>query len=621
MRSFYLFLFTIVATVVSAQITPIPTIKSANKSSQTITTTGIVTAKFMEDEMLGGFFLQDKTGDGNPNTSDGIFIYSLTDNVSIGDEIEITATVSSDELHIYLTNAADVKLISRNNAVEPVKINYSISNSNLSPYRGMLVEFDQTLWVNNNYNLSSRRELELGVNRKPIPSNLAFPQTSEYTALVNENALASIYLNNVTGLVRMGERVDNLQGVLNYTNGRYVIVPSQLPVNFYGNPRNRKHADIGNYNLKVCGFNLEYYLTSTNSNMGPRTQEEMNRQHAKIVDALIAIDADIYGLVEIEQGQAALSKLAQALNAATSSSRYTYVTDNTTASGTYTKAGYLYRSDKVAPYGNLRTINSPTPLFRKQLQAFNLKSNNERFILSVNHFKAKSGCPSSGADADQGDGQGCFNATRVKEANAVISAVNSNKGSYGDDDVLVIGDLNAYAKEDPITAFVNAGYTDMLQYFHTDSAYTYVYRGEAGYLDHALANESMSKQITGVTPFHINADEESVYGYSGSKYQADMFRSSDHDPVIVGIALGYNANGGISDNDVKIYPTVVSDVLNIDADENAVVQVFTISGIKLYENNLIDKILNVKNIQLIQGAYIIRVLNNSRITQQIIFVK
>lgn len=627
MRRIYLVLFSFFVTTLFAQVNlPIPLIQGAARvgveKEQMVITSGIVTAKFIGDSLKSGFYLQDETGDGNPNTSDGIFVYSSDDNIAVGDKIEITAILIADDAGAQLQNVVDIRLLSQNNTAAPVKIVYGPTNPNLSQYRGMLVEFNQTLWVNNNYYLSSRGELELGVKRKPIPTNLAFPSTSEYTALVNENALAPVFLNNVSSSIRMGERVDNLQGILDYVSGKYIIRPSQTPIAFYGNPRNRKHANIGNYNLKVCGFNLEYYLTSPNStSMGPRTTEEMNRQHIKIVDALLAIDADIYGLVEIEQGQAALSKLAQALNSATSSTRYTYVTDNTSINGTYTKAGYLYRSDRVTPHNTIRTINSPSPLYRKQLQGFTLKSNNERFIFSINHFKAKSGCPNSGADADQGDGQGCFNATRVQEAKAVISTANMNKTYFGDDDVLVMGDLNAYAKEDPITTFVDAGYTDMLSYFHNDSAYSYVYRGEAGYLDHAIANESMAKQITGVTPFHINADEEGVYEYSGSKYSSDMFRSSDHDPIIVGIALGYNSNGGIIDNDVKIYPTVVSDVLNIDADEKAIVQIFTVSGIKLYENNLIDKVLSVKNINLIQGAYVVRVLNDGHIIQQIIFVK
>ena len=626
MRNKIFIIFAFLAVSVSAQVyVAIPEIAGNGNftySNRPIVTSGVVTAKLTEAG-VDGFVVQDKTGDGNPNTSDGIFVYSQTTELSIGDEIQITATVGTDETRVYLTDITQVKLISRHNTVTPVKIKYSVSNPNLNQYRGMLVEFDQILWVNNNYYLSNQGELELGVKRKPIPTNLAFPKTSEYTALVNENALAPVYLNNVSASVRMGERVDNLQGVLTYVSGKYILTPSQTPVVFYGNPRKREHDAIGNYNLKVCGFNLEYYLTSPNSSsMGPRTQAEMNRQHAKIVDALLAIDADVYGLVEIEQGQAALSKLVQALNTSTSSARYGYVADNTSVSGTYTKAGYLYRSDKVTPYNNLRTINSPTPLFRKQLQAFTLKSNNERFIFSINHFKAKSGCNSAiGEDADKGDGQSCYNYTRVLEAKAVINNANSNKGYYGDDDVLVMGDLNAYAKEDPITAFINEGYTDMLHHFHGDSAYSYVYRGEAGYLDHALANESMKKQVTGVVPFHINTDEESVYGYSGSKYRTDMFRSSDHDPIIVGIALGYNSNGTITDEDVKIYPTVVSDVLNIDVDENAIVQVFSINGVKLYDKELIDKKLNIKNINLIQGAYIVRVLNNNRITQQVIFVK
>ncbi|MFV0392437.1 MAG: ExeM/NucH family extracellular endonuclease [Paludibacteraceae bacterium] len=646
MKIFYLLFSLIIFVDLSAQVAvSVPSIhRSSREKSHSeplnISTTGIVTAKISGKDRIGGFFIQDEVGDDNPATPDGIFVKCVEDVfIEIGEKITITATINTEEGIPILEQVSDIKIVSENNAVTPVKIKYGINNPNLSAYSGMLVEFDQTLWVNDNYYLARYGELELGVKRKLIPTNGAFPGTSEYAALVNENALSPIILDDgystsyktpivfadENGTRRMGERVDNLQGVLSYTNGNYVIVPSHSPVLFYGNPRKEQHDDIGNYNLKICGFNLEYYLTSSNnSSFGPSTPQELNRQHAKILDALLKIDADIYGLVEIEMGQDALKKLADAMNASTGTNNYTYVNDGSSVNGTYTKAGYLYRSDKVRPYNSIRHINSPSPYNRKKLQGFTHIITDERFMLSVNHFKAKSGCPGSGADADQGDGQGCFNAARAAEAEAVINSIHSNKSYFNDDDALVIGDLNAYAKEDPISRFTDADYTDLLHYFHGDSAYSYVYRDEAGYLDHALANESMLKQITGATVFHINSDEPSMFEYSESAFQPNMFRSSDHDPVIIGIALGQSSTENTVDEKVKIYPSVVNDYLHVKDATNFYIQLYALSGIKLYQSqiNTNEFDLNIKNtVGLISGIYIVRVLGEGRIIYQLIVVK
>jgi predicted extracellular nuclease len=280
---------------------------------------------------------------------------------------------------------------------------------------------------------------------------------------------------------------------------------------------------------------LEYYLTTNfGQGYGPNNETEAARQHTKIIAALLAIDADIYGLIEIEQGQDALIKIVNCAEWGNCCRKIFVHKDGGTIYGTYTKVGYIYRTDKISPYLDLKNKNSPSPHHRKKAQAFMLKSNNERFIFSVNHFKAKSGCSTAtGSDVDQGDGQSCYNATRVAEAESTINFMNTCKTYYGDADVLIMGDLNAYAKEDPIRKFIDAGYVDLHRAFHADSSYSYVYRGEAGYLDHALANSTMRQQITGMQAFNINSDEHSMFEYSGSPYQPDMYRCSDHDPVVV----------------------------------------------------------------------------------------
>lgn len=643
MKNLYLFLASFFISTVSAQVSvTIPVIQGSGNAStyagQSVTTTGIVTSVYVGNGMIDGFFIQDAAGDGNVSTSDGIFVYSNNTGVMSGDKVQLTAKVSEYNSRTQLSALTDFQKISENNSLPITKVVYDIYNWDWEKYEGMLVEFQQTLFVNNTYNLEQYGELELGIRRKPSPTNVAFPGSAEYKALVTENSLPSVIMDDAytsytypvvfadeNGTRRTGERVDKLQAVVDYVNSKYVIYPARFPVVFYGNPRKTTHDDIGNYNLKVCGFNLEYYLTTPNSSgMGPSNQTEMDRQHTKIVDALLTIDADIYGLIEIEQGQQALTKLTQALNSATGGGKYSFINDGGSVNGTYTKAAYLYRSDKVTPYNTLKSINSEGPTNRKKLQGFTLISNNERFMYSINHFKAKSGCSSaSGSDADQRDGQSCYNATRVAEANAVINAVKTNKSFYSDEDALVMGDLNAYAKEDPIQTFIQSGYTDLHHQFHADSAYSYVYRSEAGYLDHALANENLAKQITGVTAFHINADESAMFEYSGSKYQPNMFRSSDHDPVIVGIRLGeiVNVNTLPFDEKVKIYPGLVSEILHIDNAEGAFVQIFSINGIKLLQQSIEENQLNVRELGLIPGAYLVRVLGENRIKSQIIFVK
>ncbi len=646
MRDIYFLIFSLFAINLPAQtVVTIPQIQGNNNLSpyngKSITTSGIVTACFFGNGSINGFFLQDKTGDGNSNTSDGIFVYSpVNSTIQPGDEIRLTAAVSEFDSRTQLSNVTNLSVFSKNNTIAPVKLVYDLRNWNWEQYEGMLVEFQHPLWVNNNYYLEKYGELELGVKRRPSPTNVALPGSSAYSALISESALLPIYLDDGFtstyrspiafadhyGARRTGELVDKLCAVVDYSNSKYLLYPVG-EVKFFGNPRERTHRDIGEYNLKVCGFNLEYYLTSPNSSsMGPSTQEEVDRQHAKILDALLAIDADVYGLVEVEQGQQALSKLVAALNQSGGGRRYSFINDGGTANGTYTKAAFLYRSDKVAPYQALREVNNPSPANRKKLQAFTLKSNNERFVYSINHLKAKSGCQSAiGENADTGDGQSCYNATRVAEAKAVVAAANSATSYYDDDDVLVMGDLNAYAKEDPIQVFITSGYIDLLQEFHADSAYSYVYRTEAGYLDHALANKSLAKQITGVTPFHINADELTSFGYSGGQATNDMFRSSDHDPIIVGIVLGKNVNSNLLEFEerVKIYPTLVHESLHVDMANEAYIQIYSLNGVKLFQDKIDSDTftLELHQLTLAPGAYIVRVLGEQRIVRQVIFVK
>ena len=91
--------------------------------------------------------------------------------------------------------------------------------------------------------------------------------------------------------------------------------------------------------------------------------------------------------------------------------------------------------------------------------------------------------------------------------------------------------------------------------FGGPGAYGFVFDGQLGYLDHGMSNASLTPQVTGAAEWHINADEIPLFDYNDAVrdapgeaafeeesdvlplYEANQFRSSDHDPVMVGLDL------------------------------------------------------------------------------------
>ena len=407
----------------------------------------------------------------------------------------------------------------------------------LKPYVGQTIQFATPMYITNNYGSS----LTISPRRIYSPTNQAYPLSQEYNDMLTADAWATISLSGVSGYHRIGEVMLNLT----------VKVTSQNKVSFQsctwsGNTR----ADLengydqeavrmhGEPNLIVCTMNLEYYLVeSFGTGYGPDTYADHQKQRAKVSKALATINADVYGFVEIQQGQGALAELAADLTKNTGRN-FSYINDGGSVYGSYTKAGFVYCTDKVQPYGKLRENNTGVKN-RKKTQAFQEISTGEKFLLSVNHFKAKSGS-GSGDNADQGDGQGKFNGDRVREAQSVIENYKKDRTFYGDSDILIMGDLNAYAMEDPITLLRENDMIDLHRAFHADSSYSYVYRGQLGYLDHALCNSTLYPQVTGMIAYHINSDESDNYTYDKSSDNS-MFRCSDHDPIIVGLKLDSTA--------------------------------------------------------------------------------
>jgi prepilin-type processing-associated H-X9-DG protein len=166
--------------------------------------------------------------------------------------------------------------------------------------------------------------------------------------------------------------------------------------------------------------------------------------------------------------------------------------------------------------------------------------------VAVTHLKSKGSSCDDVGDPDTGDGQGNCNLTRTAAAKAMADWLAGDPTESGDPDVLIVGDLNSYAMETPVEALQDKGYKDLIEtYLAPAEQYSYVFFGQAGYLDHGLANMTLAPQVSGVTVWHINSDEPNALDYNNynqpSLYQPGPYRSSDHDPVLVGLDLGEGA--------------------------------------------------------------------------------
>ena len=567
-------------------------------NGQTVTVQGIVTGFFFSTAgVRQGFYLQapDSAVDANPLTSEGLYIYfgtspsftSALATVASGDAVTVSGTVveykgTTDTTTLTeLTTITGLTVSSSGNplpADTPVTLPFS-SLTYLERLEGMRVTFPQTLYVTDTFGLGRYGEVELSSGGiLPQPTNVAAPGTSallQQTAnnlnrivlddtIAAQNPDPTPYLfggaTSTENTLRGGDTLVELTGVVTNIASLWMIQPTATPLFERENPRPAPPAVGGN--LKVVGFNvLNYFngfglpngLADTN-NRGADNTTELDRQRAHIITSLVKLDADIYGLTELQNNgsgpSSAIQDLLNRLNAAvTNGSIYALVNLPSypqPPDSDYIKCGFLYKTNTVGLVGN-SVFNAATTFSRPAIaQTFKKLSNGEKLTVSINHFKSKGGSGASGLDLDQNDGQGAYNNRRTLQAQALTAWLATFPTGDTDPDILIIGDLNAYAKEDPITAIVGAGYTNLTELYEGPTGYSYSFDGQWGHLDHALGTATLTAQVSSAQAWHSNADEPVVLDYNQEfKTPAQQsinagntpWRSSDHDPIVVGLKL------------------------------------------------------------------------------------
>ena len=300
--------------------------------------------------------------------------------------------------------------------------------------------------------------------------------------------------------------------------------------------------------------------------------QDFERQQSKIVKAINALDADVVGLLEIENSKTlgetadeATNSLVAALNADAGAGTWAANPSSTElpANGmdVITNA-IIYKPasvDRVGQSRALGTLSDAGEAFdnaREPLgQVFKAKSGGDPFLFVINHFKSKGSAGPNPGDADTGDGQGASNGSRVLQATALRDWVAGLQTETGVESVVLGGDFNSYAMEDPLQVLYDADFTNVEQHF-ANGEYSYSFSGLSGSLDHILVNDAALARSTGTDIWNINGGESlaleySRYNYHGTDFHAaGPFRSSDHDPVILGMKTGVVAAPGPVDTTV-----------------------------------------------------------------------
>ncbi|QTH63758.1 ExeM/NucH family extracellular endonuclease [Psychrosphaera ytuae] len=549
---------------------------------ETVVVEAVVTGVFPS---LDGFFIQEQISDQdqNPMTSEGVFVYNPNEIMPTeGQVIRVLGGVSEryGKTQITLTQApldCGVDSVQTTELVLPFS-----SNEAKESIEGMLVTIGSPLTVTDNYNLGRYGEVTLSNGRLFAPTNLFMPGSEEVAQLTAENELNKVLLDDgvngqnpqptrypAGGLsadnsLRTGDQVTQLTGVIDYSFGEYRVVPTTEPVIEVTNPRTDEPQVEQIGNLRIVNANVLNLFNGDGQGAGfptPRgadSETEYQRQLDKIVSALTAMNADIIALQEIENdgfGEfSAIQELVSVLNQYAGSDKdYAFVQPFAAGvgveemGGDAIKVALIYNTLAVKEVGTAATIlDFPFEYHNRPPLAQTFESNNgDVFTVVVTHFRSK-GCSSSGGveNEDKGDGQGCYNLRRVQASEAILTWLETTPTGVQDEDVIMLGDFNAYNKEDPITSLVVAGYTDLLPSFQGDESYTYSIFGQVGALDHALTSQSMTDKVVNATSWAINADEPRVLDYN-EEYKSDEqkvtlysdgpFRASDHDPIVIDI--------------------------------------------------------------------------------------
>ena len=630
-----------------------PLIDSGYESEDYYEVIGVVTAiqtSALGNDLPVGFFLQDPEGDGDENTSDAIFVNGDIDGIEVGNTVTVQgkAYESYGWTQLTDTNINNIEATSISIAPTPLRTLDTDEDFDftLERHEGMLIELDEAADMHitrtfsfdydaYRYNMMAAYErVNLHMNQQNVPGSY------EAAAQDDENQDRRIYIESFekasNGVVpwysdflaesavpmddgtttsddyiRVDDTINGLQGVLgySYSDFRLYVTNEATQDTFIHNNDRTTSPDVEDGDLRVATFNVLNYFNSPfggaenpyGDNRGAETEDEFERQGDKIAKAIIALDADIIGLMEIENNgfgeDSAVAHLVNKINALIEdeSEQYSYVSsDDYEYIGTDAIANQvIFKSSKVT-LDTYRLIEMPeqhategddTDNYQRDAitPTFRINGTDDTITVSVNHFKSKgSTCweDVNLQDSEDADGQGSCENFRVSAAQRLGSALAEISGHK-----LILGDLNSYANEDPILLLTELpdgysvtpardtfigdeemdgsdpesltesfGYRNVIRERHPDS-YSYSYDDTLGTLDYILADaDTAENNVVAAIDWNINSPESTYVDYT-TEYSGDLpeysdiYRASDHDPAVVVLTFSSEVEAQSSESD------------------------------------------------------------------------
>ncbi|MCR2792838.1 ExeM/NucH family extracellular endonuclease [Microbacterium sp. zg.Y625] len=645
---------------------------------RTVTTTGVVTAHYPTGGFAGYVIQTPGTGGAlDPAAhvaSDAVFVRAseAVSEVALGDTVQVTGVVGEYQGLTQLTvSTGGAAVIEPAAAPVPATVGWPADDAQREALESMLVAPQGPFTVTNTYSTNQYGEVGLAAGDTPLrqPTDVARPGSAEAAAVAADNAARAVTLDDGTSVnfqsaansaltpayvslaepIVVGGAVAFAEPVIvDYRNGAWKLNPT-APLTGDGSgvdgvsftsPRTAAPDEVGG-DLSIASFNVLNYFTTVGTDSascvaytdrfgdgvtvregcdqrGAWDAEDLQRQQDKIVAAIEQLDADVVGLMEIENSAAlgeeadeATATLVDALNAASEQEKWAYVASSDdlpdlSQQDVITNA-IIYQPAAVSPVGAAMALgdqSGPDQAFgnaREPIaQVFEPTDGGEPFLFVVNHFKSKGSPGPWPGDADTGDGQGAANESRVRQATALRDWVADVQGEADVDAVALVGDFNSYGQEDPLQVLYEAGFTGAEAAFNVTTR-SYSFSGLSGSLDHVLLNEAALGRATGADIWNINSGEALALEYSrfrshGTEFYApDVYRSSDHDPIKVGLTadaapvsltlLGINDfHGRIDANTVKFAGTIeqlresaAGDVLFLSAGDNIGASLFASS--------------------------------------------
>lgn len=528
-----------------------------------VTVEGVVTA--VPHNSLGGWFLQD-AGDGDPATSDALFVANAPEIAStpnVGQRVRVRGTVAELDTGRGTRTAlqpADLQALGKGK-IRTVAI--AAPPTGWERYENMRVRVTAQLTVAGTHRVDRYGEMIVNFGeRLRTPADAVMPGDAA-RALAAENARRTLRLDDASdaerpasiwylpkaGQPRTGGWLSKVEGVVDQRGGGYRLQLTAKPA-FRRTPPPTAPKVGGD--VRIASFNLENFFNGDGRGggfptpRGARTPAELQTQRARLVATIRGLNPDIAALMELENDgfgpESSIATLVTALNADGNEDWHFVVTDQPQG-GDLIRVGLIYRASRVAPVGAAATLTDDLfgtrsrPPLAQSFRAGTRTTQGPAFTVVANHFKSKGCGEATGADADQKDGQSCWNATRTESARRLDAWLRTDPTWAGSDLAMIVGDLNAYSMEDPVRLLAAAGWRDAFAGQQGPAPYSYVYDAQIGRLDHALLSPSLATRRVGAAEWHSNADEPDSHGYQARPGDRMPWRSSDHDPLVVGFQL------------------------------------------------------------------------------------